>query len=246
MTTDLMPCTLYGDHETCTDLRTDATALAAHSGLDPIAWFHDPTGLRGLPGPSHAPGLANALAHCAATGTPLFIPYSPDAPGEQMMRLVAHWLDRHGLQLFVGHLEYIWSRPTDEIDFAMRRQLDASSDLALAVAVAGNMPDLDRLAGDLLHGPTSVHSVEAARAIAAECEASGESVPPEPVARAPWPVRQSAVHGYASWLTSRGSQQFTADVLNELGVRTRSGRTWTQSAVSRLLQPSTPANRRAA
>jgi len=241
MTTDLLPCTVYGDHETCNELRTGATAIASHANLEPIAWYADATGLRGLPGPASAAGLADALAHCAATGTPLVIPYTADAPGEQPLRLVAHWLDRRGLQLFTGAREYVWSRPNDELDFAMRRQLDAAADLALAVAVAVNMPDLDRLASELLQGPQPSHAAPEALRIGAACAVRGDDVPARPDPASPWKARHSAAQRYARWLSGHGTQHFVADVLNELGIRTRSGRMWTRSAVSRLISTRTDA-----
>jgi hypothetical protein len=246
MKTDPLPCTVYGDLQTCADLRVEAGAIAARSGLQPIAWHADPTGLRGIPGPASAVGLAEALAHCAATGTPLLIPYAADAPGEQALRLIAQWLDRHGLQLFVGQCEYVWSRPTDELDFAMRRQLDAASDLALAVAVAGGMPDLDHLVAELLRGSPSGSALAEARRIARRCQAAGDRVPAEPAPSEPWPARQAASVAYARWLSAHRSQAFAADVLNELGVRTRSGRQWSRPAISRLINPRAAKSRSAA
>jgi hypothetical protein len=245
--TDPLPCTVYGDLQTCADLRAEVGTIAARSGLQPIAWHADPAGLRGMPGPASAAGLAEALAHCAATGTALLIPYAADAPGEQALRLIAQWLDRHGLQLFVGHYEYVWSRPTDELDSAMRRQLDAASDLALAVAVSGGMADLDNLVAELLlRGSPPEPALAEARRIARRCDTAGDSVPAEPAPAEPWPARQAATVAYARWLPAHRSQAFLADVLNELGVRTRSGRQWSRPAISRLINPRVAKSRSAA
>jgi hypothetical protein len=93
--------------------------------------------------PTRSQTAPRPVRHCSS-------PFATDAAGEQPLRLVAHWLEHQGLHLFAVAREYLWSCPTDELDFARRRQLDAAADLTLAVAVAGNMPDLDRLASDLL------------------------------------------------------------------------------------------------
>lgn len=233
MTADTEPCVVYGDFETCHELRADAIRAAAQCGLAPAAWFHDPTGLRGMVGPQHAPGLAEALAACAETGAVLLVPYAADMPGEQNTRIVAHWLERHGLRLFVGGREHLWSRPTDELDFAMRRQLDAAADLQLAVAIAGKIPNLDQLVSELLSSEGCRTHVDEARQLAAT---AGRHVPPEPAPSAPWHQRQQQVVNYAHWLSGHRSQAFIANVLNELGVRSRTGRAWSQPAVSRLLQ----------
>jgi hypothetical protein len=246
MLDNLMPCAVYGDRATCIELRTSASEIAEGARLHPVAWYFDSTGPRGLPGPAGAPGLTGALAHCAATGSALLIPYAADLPGEQALRLVAHWLTQRGLRLFVGQMEYVWTRPDDELDLAMRRQLDAASDLAVAVALRGSMPDLDQLAMDLLRGPQPGCAVDEARALAAEREALGEVVPTEPVPSDPWPMRQATARAYARWLSGFDSQAFVAEVLNELKVRTRNGRAWTQPSVSRLIRSIADGGRSAA
>lgn len=246
MSTALTPCTVYGDHGTCTQLRADAASIAAYAQLQPIAWYHDPTGLRGVTAPADARGLTEALAHCTGTGTPLHIPYAADCPGEQTVRLVAHWLDRHSLQLFIGTREHVWSRPADELDFAIRRLLDASADLTLAVAVAGHRPDLDRLASDLLGDEHTGAALAEARAIAARCAAADHPAPPEPRPGDPWVLRLEATLAYAVWLSGHRSQAFVAESLNALGVRTRSGRTWSRSGISRLISTCQSTRQRAA
>lgn len=246
MTTDPRPCTVYGDHETVTALQDQAATLAGRLGLQPVAWFDDPTGLRGMRDPSYASGLVAALANCAAGAMPLLVPFPGDAPGEQHVRLVAHWLDRHGLQLFHGQREYLWSLATDEVDFAIRRLLDASTDLASAVAVAAQAPDFEHLAYQLIRGQRrSGTAMESARGVAARCRANGDLVPAEPDGHQPWHERLRSVHAYAHWLARHTSQQLVADALNELGVRTRAGRLWTQPAISRLLHDQVRARRSA-
>jgi hypothetical protein len=195
--------------------------------------------------PSYASGLVAALAQCAAGAMPLLVPFPGDAPGEQHVRLVAHWLDRHGLQLFHGQREYLWSLATDEVDFAIRRLLDASTDLASAVAVAAQAPDFEQLAYQLVRGQRHSGALESCRDVAARCRADGDLVPAEPDGHQPWQERQRAVQAYARWLASHTSQQLVADALNELGVGTRAGRPWTQPAVSRLLHDQVRARRSA-
>lgn len=251
MNDDAKPCTVYGDEQTCTELRTEVRMIAASVGLFPAAWYQDPKGLRGAPSLAALPGLAAGLAHCAATGTPMLIAFEPDAPGEQRIRLIAHWLHLRGLRLCVGPCEVFWDRPTDELDFAIRAQLDAASDLAISVALAGALPDLDELAADLLRGPLE----PAGRALLAEirrvaeaCSATGRPAPLEPDPRAGWQERERQVIAWAQWLNGWRSQRYIAAALNEVGALTRRGRPWTPQAVGRLLRAARAADseRRAA
>jgi len=74
----------------------------------------------------------------------------------------------------------------------------------------------------------------------------GDCIPAEPVPSEPWASRQAAAQTYARWLSGYRSQAFVGEVLNELGIRTRSGHSWTQSAVSRLIRASAKVHHRTA
>jgi hypothetical protein len=141
---------VYGDLETVTTHREQVETLSAQVDLEVVGWFHDPEGLRPIPEPSEAPGLGGALAECARAQVALHIPFPVDAPGEQRWRLIAHWLHTRGLRLLISGSEYVWDAPTDAVDFAVRRTLDAASDLAAAVVARGAMPALEDLLDELL------------------------------------------------------------------------------------------------
>jgi hypothetical protein len=231
MNSTVSACVIYGDEQTVTELRDQAATIASTVQLVPDSWHADPSGLRGVRTLADAKGLISALAHSRTSGEPLLIPFHADIPSEQHLRLIAQWCHQNGIRLFVGATEFVWEWPHDELDFALRAQLDAASDLASAVAAAALTSCLDDVVSELLTQP----AVREVRQIAARCLREHISVPAEPDPRRSWEDgRSEQVHAFVAWLAEYRAPAFVARVLNELGVRSRSGRCWTAASVARL------------
>jgi hypothetical protein len=248
MTQTAYPAIAYGDRETVESHAVAARDLARSAGLDITMWRSDPDGAGAFDQLAEAPGLVAAVGDCIRTGAALFIPYGVDVPGEQALRLLAAVLRWHGLPLVVGRRPYMWDEVTDEVDFALRRLLDAAHQLDVAAAASACLPDLDALLAELLGAGDGADDpprtpVNPALGLAERLEASARSrgvpVPCRPDAAAPWPTQEHQLREYAAWLSRRLPQREVALVLNALGSRTRTGRAWTQPLVSRLLRSRT-------
>ncbi|MGY1751088.1 hypothetical protein [Modestobacter sp. SYSU DS0511] len=244
MTQTAHPAIAYGDRETV-ELHADAARdLARGAGLNITAWRSDPDGTGAFDQLADAPGLVAAVGDCLRTGAALFIPFPVDVPGEQALRLLAAVLHWHGLPLVLGRRPYLWDEVTDEVDFALRRLLDAAHQLDVAAAASACLPDLDDLLTELLGsgdgGAPARAPVDPALGLAERLEAAARSrgtpVPRRPDSAAPWPAQEQQLREYAAWLSRRLPQREVAYVLNALGSRTRTGRAWTQPLISRLLR----------
>jgi hypothetical protein len=142
----------YGDADTVVNHQSEVTERAENVGLLICGWYSDPEGLRDVEYPADAPGMVEALADCGRLNRSLLIPYLVDVPGENHWRLIGHWLHNRGLKVFLSGNEYCWCCASDPIDWALRRQLDAASDLAAAIVATGALPSIDQLLEEIVNG----------------------------------------------------------------------------------------------
>jgi hypothetical protein len=123
----------------------------------------------------------------------------------------------------------------NEIDFALRREVQAVDNLDQAVLAAEGAKSLGHeIELALVKGrpPQSVRKTpEGARA-------GVHPLPPMlPSPAVPWPERKRLLKRYAGWLVygCGVTQAATARVLNSAGQRTPTGRHWKPATVSKLL-----------
>jgi hypothetical protein len=240
---------VYGDNDTLENHADRVHNLAQQVGFDIKAWHSDPEGTRVVDTLDRADGLVSALSDCGQLRAGLLVPYPmEDMPGQQTWRLIAHWLHCHGLRLYLGPAAFYWERPVDEFDFAVRRTLDASYALDVAVVARGAVPTMEVLLDQITGQPVKGHEPVNAQVLDAEPQfrklrmrrdadlAAGLHVPAPPDPASPWPERRLQTRAFASWLQRHASQSVIAEVLNATGVRPHRGDHWTQPMVSRLLR----------
>ncbi len=171
--------------------------------------------------------VVSAVARAISLRLPIWMPDPlADLRREQHCRRLSLVLQRHGLDLLVGH--DLWPVPDtgglNEIDHALRcevKNVDALDRAALAAA-----------------GVESLASVVEEAANAAPASSPENDWPPKlPQAGLPWAERSQAVMGYVRWLVdSCGvTRAAGARVLNSSGQRTPDGRAWQSRNVSALL-----------
>lgn len=144
-------------------------------------------------------------------------------------------LQRHGLNLRVTR--DLFAVPTDggmnEIDYALRREVQAVDDLDRAVLAAEGAKSLGR------EIELALVKTQSVRRIPPEDGNAGRyPVPPIlPSPAVPWSERKRLLERYASWLVHGCgvTQAATARILNSAGQRTPTGRHWKTGTVSKLL-----------
>lgn len=171
--------------------------------------------------------VVSAVARAISLRLPIWMPDPlADLRREQHCRRLSLVLQRHGLDLLVGH--DLWPIPDtgglNEIDHALRcevKNVDALDRAALAAA-----------------GVQSLASVVEEAANAALASSPENDWPPKlPQAGLPWAERSRAVAGYVRWLIDGCgvTRAAGARVLNSSGQRTPDGRAWQSRTVSALL-----------
>lgn len=112
----------------------------------------------------------------------------------------------------------------NEIDYALRREVQAVDDLDRAALAAAGVESLERVVE------------QAANALTAATH-QNDWPPTLPQAGLPWAKRHRPVMGYAQWLVDACgvTRAATARVLNSSGQRTPDGRPWQSRNVSALL-----------
>jgi hypothetical protein len=149
-----------------------------------------------------------------------------DLRREQHYRRLSLVLQRHGLDLLVGH--DCWQVPDtggmNEIDHALRHEVQAVDALDHAALAVAGVESLERVVEQAANAtPASRHE---------------NDWPPElPRADLPWAERHQAVTGYVRWLVDGCgvTRAASARVLNSSGQRTPDGRAWHSRSVSALL-----------
>lgn len=236
---------LLGDHDTVLQHRDDLTEHAARLGCRLAEAFSFAPG----EAVSHddlteMPAVVSALARAIADRMDIWVPFAgPDFGREQHWRRLSLVLQRHGLNLRVGR--ELDPCPADggysEIDFALRREVQAVDELDNAALAAAGAESLSREIELALVAANAAPVGPAVRRVPAGSGtgARAESVMPPtlPAPTAPWAQRRPVLKRYVRWLVDGCgvTQVATARVLNSAGQRTQKGRLWRPTTVSALL-----------
>ncbi|ORV09812.1 hypothetical protein [Mycobacterium celatum] len=239
---------LLGDHDTVLRHRDDLSELAAHHGCAiEEAFSFSP----GVPMASddltQVDAVVSALGRAIADRMDIWVPFlGPDLGREQHWRRLSLVLQRHGLNLRFGR--ELASCPTaggsSEIDFALRREVQAVDGLDIAALAAVGAESLGReielaLVAAGAAAPVTPGTRGAQRGMGSDAGPRTESALPPmlPAPTAPWAQRQPALKRYVRWLVHGCgvTQVATARVLNSAGQRTAKGHLWRPTTVSALL-----------
>ncbi|MCV7386354.1 hypothetical protein [Mycolicibacter longobardus] len=231
------PIILLGDHDTVAH-RAELAAEAARRGYGIVDAFGfgvgDATTTDDL---TEVEAVVAALGRAIKGRADIWVPLpGPDFRREQHLRRLSLVLQRHGQNLLVTR-ELI-SAPTDgginEIDFALRREVQGVDNLDQAALAAEGVKSLSR--------EIELALVRARPASVRRTPDSGQAgvypLPPTlPPPTVPWPERKRLLERYAGWLVygCGVTQAATARVLNSAGQRTPTGREWKPGTVSKLL-----------
>ena len=218
---------VLGDDETvrrCEQL----TARAAPRSATIVAMFAFPAGAPA----SHddlteVEAVVAAVARAISIRLPIWMPDPlADLGREQHYRRLSVVLQRHGLDLLVGH--DLWPVPgmggMNEIDHALRREVQAVDALDRAALAAAGVESLERVVEQAANAvPVTPHE--------------NDWPPKLPQPDSPWTERRQAVMGYVCWLVDGCgvTRAAAARVLNSSGQRTPDGRAWQSKNVSALL-----------
>lgn len=186
--------------------------------------------------------IVSALGRAIAGRMDIWVPFPvPDLGREQHWRRVSLVLQRRGLNLRFGR--ELDSCPASggysEIDFALRREVQAVDELDNAVLAALGVRSLGREIESALvaAGAPAVRRVRAGARVESGTKIETVSAPMLPAPTTPWSQRQPMLKRYVRWLVHGCgvTQVATARVLNSTGQRTPKGRLWQPSTVSALL-----------
>lgn len=238
---------VLGDHDTGQRAQMLADKAAEHGAE--IAEVH--TFDRGQPGTrddlTQIDTVVAALTRALATRCDIWVPFwREDLAREEHVRRLSLVLQRHGLNLVLGH--NLWSCPRDggfnDIDVALRREVRAVDDLDHAALAAAALPTLnDEIAQALQRAPSrparpaTRHTGDSTSEVLDLIEADFGPCPPLPATTAPWPQRRPDLKRFAGWLVHECglTQTDAAKLLNASGHRTAHGRPWQRSSVSALV-----------
>lgn len=173
-------------------------------------------------------GVVAAVARAVSVRLPIWMPDPlADLGREQHYRRLGLVLQRHGLDLLVGH--DLWPVPNvggmNEIDHALRREVQAVDVLDRAALAAAGVESLDRVVEQAANAvPVASHE--------------NDWPPRLPESNVPWAECRRIVTGYVRWLVDGCgvTRAAAARVLNSSGQRTRDGRAWQSRDVSALLE----------
>jgi hypothetical protein len=239
---------LLGDHDTARhrdELSQDAVqpayALAdVFSFAEGEAASHDDL--------TEVDAVVSAQGRAIADRMDIWVPFpGPDLGREQHWRRLSLVLQRHGLNVRFGRklAPCATTGGFNEVDFALRREVQIVDDLDHAALAAAGAETLGREIELALVGaaaPASCTSPPAPRVSAGAFTETGPctervSAPMLPAPTTPWPQRQPVLKRYVRWLVHGCgvTQVATARVLNSTGQRTPKGRMWQPATVSALL-----------
>ena len=187
-----------------------------------------------------------ALTHALRVGCNIWLPFPLDLLREEHIRRLSLVLQRHGLNLLLGRQ----LRPCplhggfNEVDAALRREVHAVDDLdRAAIAAAGAQTLTSEIEAALQQNSENntalrvLRPTDARLALLQRLEAEHGPLPRLLPATASWNRRRPALKRFSCWLLQRCglTQAEAADILNQLGHRTPSGRNWQRSTVSALI-----------
>ena len=179
-----------------------------------------------------------ALGRAIANRADVWVPFpGPDFVREQHLRRLSLVLQRHGLNLRLTRR--LVPAPIEggmnEIDFALRREVQAGDALDQAVLAAEGAKSLGR---EIEQALGKVRAPRSVRRAPDDERANPHAVPPVlPPPAMPWPERKRHLKHYAGWLVygCGVTQAAAARVLNSAGQRTPTGRHWKPGTLSKLL-----------
>jgi hypothetical protein len=176
---------------------------------------------------SEVEAVVAAVARAISSRLPIWMPDPlADLRREQHYRRLSVVLQRHGLDLLVGH--DLWPVPDmggmNEIDHALRREVQAVDALDRAALASAGVESLERV-------------VEHAANTAPSTSRENDWPPKLPQPDLPWAKRRRAVKGYVRWLVDGCgvTRAAAARVLNSSDQHTPDGRAWQSRNVSALL-----------
>lgn len=226
---------LLGDHDTAGH-RDDLAEQAAQQGCVIADVFAFATGEAASADElSEVEAVVSALGRAIAGRMDVWVPFpGPDFGREQHWRRLSLVLQRHGLNLRIcrGLEPILTSGGYSEIDFALRREVQAVDELDHAALAAVGVKSLGReIERALAAAPP------ATRRAPADTGTEVVAAPILPAPTTPWLQRQPMLKSYVRWLVHGCgvTQAATARVLNSTGQRTPKGRDWQPGTVSALL-----------
>ncbi len=248
MTSKLRPraVILLGDHDTVAR-RDELAEIAAYQGCAIAEAFAFPPGQAGSAVDlTEVDAVVAAVGRAIADRADLWAPFPiPDLGREQHSRRLSLVLQRHRLNLRGGAelVPYPADGGINEIDFALRREVQVVDELDHAALAAAGADTLGREIERTLvaagartsGGPRPVRRVPMGGEHASGRDGYAPPALPEPTA--PWPQRRPVLKRYVRWLVHGCgvTQAATARVLNSTGQRTPKGRRWQPATVSALL-----------
>lgn len=226
---------LLGDHETVLRHRDDLTQQATqHASVVAEAFSFVPGETAAIDDLTAVDAVVSALGRAIANRMQVWVPFAgPDLAREQHWRRLSLVLQRHGLNLLVGRdLEPCpVTGGYSEVDFALRREVQAVDELDIAALAAAGVENLSHeielalLAANAAHAGPAVRRGPSGSGPDAG-PATDSVVPPTlPAPTAPWVQRRPALKRYVRWLVQGCgvTQVATARVLNSAGQRTQKG-----------------------
>ncbi|MEB3021509.1 hypothetical protein [[Mycobacterium] crassicus] len=232
------PIILLGDHDTMAH-RTDLASDAAKQGCTIAEVFGFEEGeAGGTDDLTEVQAVVAALGRAIKGRMDIWVPFpGPDFIREQHLRRLSLVLQRHGHNLLLTR--GVIPAPTDggmnEIDFALRREVQAVEDLDQAALAAEGVKSLSR---EIELALTKTVDTPTVRRLPDRGRTVADPMPPIlPPPTVPWSQRKRLLKHYAGWLVygCGVTQAATARVLNSTGQRTPTGRHWKPGTVSKLL-----------
>ena len=189
-----------------------------------------------------------ALSRAVATTTPVWIPFPTEDFSSDQLRRICLVLQRRGTNLLLG--PHLWPCPVkggvNEIDFALRREVQVVDELdhAVLAAAAFHTLRLDEEIEQALAeaGPATVHpqtepAPPEATELIKQLKAAFGPGPELPAPNKSWMQRHPDLKCFVTWLVREcGLNQATAaELINAAGHRTPQGRAWQQPTISALI-----------
>jgi hypothetical protein len=240
---------LLGDHDTVLRHRDDLSPHAAQQAcIIADAFSFSPGEGASNEDLTEVHAVVSALGRAITDRIDIWVPYlGPDLGREQHWRRLSLVLQRHGLNLRFGR--ELDPCPTtggySEVDFALRREVQAVDDLdnaALALVGAESLGREIELAlvaagSSASDTPRATRRVPIGTGGEISPDTQTASTPMLPSPTAPWAQRQPVLRRYVRWLVHGCgvTQVATARVLNSAGQRTPKDRLWQPASVSALL-----------
>lgn len=236
------PVVLLGDDDTVSQHGAELSEHAARQGCAIVeAFSFVPGAVARADDLTEVEAVVSALGRAIADRVDIWVPFlGPDLGREQHWRRLSLVLQRRGRDLRFGP-DLHPCLPTggfSEVDFALRREVQAVDDLDHAAMAAVGAESLGREIERALAAANTPGAPPATRRASAGSDTRDFAPPVLPAPTTPWPQRQPVLKRCADWLVHGCgvTQAATARVLNSTGQRTPKGRPWQPATVSALLR----------